>query len=110
MGYLKKGDNVFIMCGNDKGKSGNIMSINGNKVIVRGVNVRKKTVKSKDGKKGSQVMYVEMPVHISNVALSDSDGNKIKGLKVKREGKEKSLVYQKDGKEVCYRTIYKKRK
>ena len=57
---LKKGDNVIVLSGNDKGKTGEVLEVipKSEKVIVKGINVRKKHVKStrvgysvEDGKK-----------------------------------------------------------
>ena len=43
---LKKGDNVIVLSGNDKGKTGEVLSVipKSEKVIVKGINVRKKHV------------------------------------------------------------------
>ena len=45
---LKKGDNVIVLSGNDKGKTGEVLEVipKSEKVIVKGINVRKKTCKS----------------------------------------------------------------
>ena len=46
---IKKGDNVQVLSGNDKGKTGEVLEINPktDKIIVKGVNVRKKHVKAR---------------------------------------------------------------
>jgi len=109
MKWLKKDDNVMVIAGNDKGKVGLIMAIIKNRVIVKGVNVRKKNVKSSNQKQASQVVYIEMPIAISNVALCNADGEKIKKLTLKKTNKEKQLVFMENGKELVYRILYKKR-
>ena len=44
---IKKGDNVMVLSGNDKGKTGEVLEVipKADKIIVKGVNVRKKHVK-----------------------------------------------------------------
>ena len=70
--HVKKGDNVTILTGKDKGKSGKIVRVlvTKNKVIVEGANKMKKHQRPrKSGEKGS-VKDVEMPIHASNVKKS----------------------------------------
>ena len=66
---IKKGDNVKIITGKDKGKSGKIarVLVKDNKVIVDGANMMKKHQRpKKSGEKGSMV-NVAMPINASNV-------------------------------------------
>lgn len=67
---IKKGDNVIIIAGASKGKSGKVLKSlpSLNKVVVEGVNMRKKAHKSKKKGDPSQILNVAMPVHVSNVA------------------------------------------
>jgi len=70
---LKKGDNVKIITGKDKGKSGKIVRAlpKENKVIVEGLNMMKKHQRPrKSGEKGSMV-NIAMPIHVSNVKKTD---------------------------------------
>lgn len=66
---IKKGDNVIVISGSNKGKKGKILKSfpSVNKVVVEGVNMRKKAHRSK--KKGdlSQILELAMPIHASNV-------------------------------------------
>ena len=74
--YLKKGDNVQIMTGRDKGKKGRIISINKMKyiAIVEGVNlVSKHTKPNQDNPKGG-VLKKEAGIEISNLLLVDPKG------------------------------------
>ena len=69
--YLKKGDNVQIMTGRDKGKKGRIISINKMKyiAIVEGVNlVSKHTKPNQDNPKGG-VLKKEADIHFNNTSL-----------------------------------------
>ena len=70
--HIKKGDNVTIITGKDKGKKGKIVRVlvSQNKVIVEGANMMKKHQRpKKSGEKGS-VKDIEMPIHVSNVKKS----------------------------------------
>jgi large subunit ribosomal protein L24 len=70
---IKKGDNVIIITGKDKGKKGKISKVfvSQNKVLVEGANMMKKHHRPrKSGEKGS-IKDVEMPIHASNVKKLD---------------------------------------
>lgn len=67
---IKKGDNVIVIAGSNKGKKGKVVKAipSENKVIVEGVNMKKKAMKAKkSGEKGSLV-EIAFPIHVSNVA------------------------------------------
>ena len=70
---IKKGDNVIVIAGASKGKKGKVLKALPalNKVVVEGVNMRKKAHKSKKKGDPSQILEVSMPVHVSNVKLID---------------------------------------
>lgn len=106
--WIKKGDNVVVIAGNDKGKTGLVSSRNGDHVIVKGINVRKKHVKSRDRSVQSQVMEIELPIHISNTTLCDSEGNKLKVKCRTTTAGAKELYYVKGNKEVVHRQLKKK--
>jgi large subunit ribosomal protein L24 len=66
---IKKGDNVKLITGKDKGKSGKIVHVlvKENKIVVEGLNMMKKHQRPrKSGEKGSMV-NMAMPIHVSNV-------------------------------------------
>ena len=68
---LKKGDQVKLIAGKDKGKTGTILKVDreNGRVLVEGLNIVKKTVKPKgQGEKGN-IVEVEAAVHISNVMI-----------------------------------------
>lgn len=70
---IKKGDNVKIITGKDKGKSGKIVHVfvKENKVVVEGLNMMKKHQRPrKSGEKGSMVSLA-MPIDASNVKKID---------------------------------------
>lgn len=103
---LKIGDTVIVVAGNDKGKEGKISSISKNKVVVQGVNTRKKHQKPQQGtgKKGAIVNF-DAPIDISNVAYS-ADGKAVKvRTKVNEEGKKELYYRTSDGSEKTIRTV-----
>ncbi len=66
---IRKGDNVKVLSGNDKGKTGEVLEVipKTEKIIVKGVNIRKKHVKPrKQGEEGG-IIPVECPIHASKV-------------------------------------------
>lgn len=68
--HIKKGDNVIILTGDDKGKSGKVVKAipSLNKVVIEGINTVKKHQRpTKQGQKG-QTVEIAMPIHSSNVA------------------------------------------
>ncbi|MCF0125271.1 MAG: 50S ribosomal protein L24 [Clostridia bacterium] len=66
---IKKGDNVQVLSGNDKGKTGEVLEVipKVNKVIVKGVNVRKKHVKARKQGEESGILAIECAVPVSKV-------------------------------------------
>lgn len=71
MRKIKKGDDVIVTTGKDKGKRGTVLRIIGlEKVVVEGANKLKKHQKPNPGKGvASGIVEKEMPLHISNIAL-----------------------------------------
>ena len=73
---LKKGDKVVVLSGKDKGKQGEISSVNpsAGKAIIDGVNMAIRHTKQSQSDQGGRIP-VAMPIQISNLALLDSSGN-----------------------------------
>ena len=72
---IKKGDNVIVIAGADKGKKGKVVKAipSLNKVVVEGVNVRKKAQKSRKKGDPSQIIDIAMPIDVSNVAKKENN-------------------------------------
>ena len=70
MRKIKKGDNVVVLTGRDKGKRGDVSRVFADHVLVAGVNQVKKHQRP-NPMKGEQggIVTKEMPIHVSNVAL-----------------------------------------
>ena len=80
---IKKGDQVVVLSGNDKGKTGEVVKAmpKENKVVVQGVNLVKRHTKPSQTTPGG-IVTKEAPIHVSNVALT-KDGKATKvGYKV----------------------------
>lgn len=72
---LKKGDTVVVLTGKDKGKKGEISSVNpdANKAIVDGVNVAIRHTKQSQATQGGRQPKA-MPIDLSNLAIVDKNG------------------------------------
>ena len=72
---LKKGDKVVVLSGKDKGKQGEISSVNpsAGKAIIDGVNMAVRHTKQSQSDQGGRIP-VAMPIQLSNLALVDSKG------------------------------------
>jgi len=69
--HVKKGDTIQVISGRDKGKVGEITSVNPktSQVTIEGVNVRTKHVKPQQEGESGQIVTFEAPIHSSNVML-----------------------------------------
>ena len=78
---IKKGKQVEIICGKDKGKKGEVIEIlrNDNKVKVKGINFIKKHEKTTKEKKGG-IISKENFIHISNLKILDTNEKKDKTI------------------------------
>ena len=76
---LKKGNQVEIICGKDKGKKGEIIEIirYENRALVKGINIIKKHEKTTKEKKGG-IISKENYIHISNLKYLEKEDKKIK--------------------------------
>jgi large subunit ribosomal protein L24 len=77
MPKIKKDDTVLVIAGKDKGVTGKVLSVDGSRVTVEGVNRVKRHTREQTGDKGVKVggiITVEASVHISNVMLVDGEG------------------------------------
>ena len=70
MSKIKRGDNVVVLTGRDKGKRGDVTRVLGEHVLVTGVNQVKKHQRPNPMKnEQGGIVSKEMPIHVSNVAL-----------------------------------------
>jgi large subunit ribosomal protein L24 len=74
---IKKGDNVVVISGRDKGRTGEVLRVfpTEGRVIVQGVNIAKRHTKPRMGEPGG-IVEKELALHISNVAHVDPASGK----------------------------------
>jgi len=99
--FVKKGDNVLVITGTQKGKKGTVLSVDvkKNRVIVDGVNlVSKHTKPNTENPKGG-IIKKEASIHASNVMVLDKDG-KPGRIGRKKDEQGKSVRYSKKSGEV----------
>ena len=99
---IKKGDQVVILTGKDKGAKGEVMSVNpaAARVVVQGVNMATRHKKPSQISSGG-IEKTEKSIHVSNVALADPKSGEATrvGYKVLKDGK-KVRVAKKSGETV----------
>ena len=100
MSKIRKGDDVVVLAGRDKGKRGTVLQIiENNRILVDNVNVIKKHVKPNPNRGDTGgIIEKEAPIQISNVALFNPNTNKADrvGYKVLEDGR-KVRVFKSDG-------------
>ena len=96
---IKKGDNVQVLAGNDKGKTGEVLEVipKLNKVIVKGVNVRKKHVKARKQGEESGIIEIENAVPVAKVNVVCPKCGKTTKVGYSIEKEEKVRVCKKCG-------------
>jgi large subunit ribosomal protein L24 len=105
--WIKKGDKVIVIAGNDRGRTGSVLRvIKGERVVVQGINIHKKHVKRQAQVQTPSIVEIEVPIHISNVCLCDEEGKPL-FVKMKKNKKAKELVYLKGNQETSFRTLRK---
>jgi large subunit ribosomal protein L24 len=91
MNKIKKGDEIIVIAGKDKGKRGTVLSIvgDGERLLVEGINIAKKHVKANPnaGERGG-IVAKAMPIHRSNVMVYDptkQKGSRV-GIRILKDG------------------------
>ena len=77
---IKVNDEVLVIAGKDKGKSGKVLKTlkKDNKVIVEGINVHKKHQKPNNANENGGIFDVEAPIHVSNVKKVEAEKKETK--------------------------------
>ncbi len=86
---LKKGDKVVVLAGKNKGKEGEISSVNpsAGKAIVDGINIAIRHMKQSQSDQGGRIPRA-MPIQLSNLALLDSKGKPTRvGFRMEKDAK-----------------------
>ena len=100
--HIKKDDQVIVLAGKDKGKSGKVLKVLSDKerVLVEGVNIVSKSTKPSAKNPQGGIVKQEAPIHISNVNLVDPKSGKATRIAIKREGKTVTRIAKKSGEEI----------
>ena len=99
---IKKGDTVYVNSGNDKGKTGKVLSVltENDRVIVEGINLVSKHTKPNTKQPQGGIIKQEAAIHISNVNLIDPASSKPTRVGFKVEDGKKVRVAKKSGQEI----------
>ena len=91
---LKKGDQIIVLTGKDRNKTGKIISVNlkKDKVVVEGINIYKRHVKPSNKYPQGGIIDKNMPIEKSNVSVVCPGCNKTTRIKLTGEGKDKRRV------------------
>lgn len=100
MQKIRKGDQVIVIAGKDKGKIGEVLQlVDKEKAVVAGVAVAKKHAKPNPAKGiTGGVVDKTMPIHISNVAIYNSETKKADRVGIKSEDGKKVRILKSTGK------------
>jgi large subunit ribosomal protein L24 len=88
MQKIRKGDNVVVLAGRDKGRTGEVLRVmpKDDKALVRGINQVRRHQRQTQTEQGG-IITKEAPIHLSNIAIVASDGKATRvGFEV-RDGK-----------------------
>lgn len=100
---IKSGDNVKVIAGKDRGKTGKVVQILHNKkdgeryIVVEGVNVLKKHLRAGRKSEKGQIIELPAPIHVSNVMIVDGKSSKPTRVGYKKEGDGKKRVAKVSG-------------
>jgi large subunit ribosomal protein L24 len=100
---IKKGDEVVVIAGKDKGATGKVLRVDPSRerVVVEGVNLMTKNIKADQQRAGKESgrVTVEAPLHVSNVAIVE-DGKPVRvGYRINEDGT-KVRISRRSGKEI----------
>lgn len=100
---LKKDDNVVVLAGKEKGRTGKVVATHPtlNKVTVEGINIVKKAMKPTQKYPQGGIIQITKPIDVSKVAIVEPTSKKPSriGYKIDKEGN-KVRIFKKSGKEI----------
>lgn len=84
--HLKTGDEVIVIAGKNKGKKGKVVQTlpKLNRVVIEGVNMTKRHMRSRRAEDKGQVIEFAMPIHASNVQPVGSNGKAMRHSKARK--------------------------
>ena len=101
--HIKKGDTVFVISGEDKGKQGKVLSVNvdDQRAIVEGLNLVSKHTKPNAKNPQGGIVEQEAPIHVSNLQLIDPKSGKPTRIGRRKNDEGKTVRYsKKSGEEI----------
>lgn len=107
---LRKGDQVMVLAGKDRGKTGRIEAVlpARDRVVVTGVNIMKKAIKASGKTKQAGIVDFPAPIHVSNVSALDPKSNQPTRIGYKYTGtgktRRKVRIARKSGQELTVET------
>ena len=100
--HIKKGDNVIVIAGDDKGAKGRVLQVivKKGRAVVEGVNIIKKASKPTANHPQGGIIEMEAPINISNLALIDPKSGKPTRVGYRFEDGKKVRYSKKSGEEI----------
>ena len=102
---IARGDTVVVITGNERGKTGQGVSRTDERVVIQGVNVRKKATKRSEANPAGGFVDLEMPIQVSNVMLCDGEGKGYRAKVRTSDNGDRQIYGVVDGKEVAHRPV-----
>ncbi|MEG1451954.1 50S ribosomal protein L24 [Brevundimonas sp.] len=87
---IKKGDNIVVLTGKDKGRTGTVLRVlpTENRVVVQGINMVQRHTRPTQADPQGGIKHKEASLHLSNVAIADANGKATRvGFKVEGDQK-----------------------
>jgi large subunit ribosomal protein L24 len=100
---IKKGDTVYVLAGEDRNKTGRVLSVQASKqrAIVEGINFVQKATKPSAKHPQGGLVKMEAPIHVSNLALVDPKSGKPTRVGYRKDEEGKTVRYsKKSGQEI----------
>ncbi|MCQ2171981.1 MAG: 50S ribosomal protein L24 [Bacteroidales bacterium] len=100
--HIKKGDTVYVNAGNDKGKTGKVLTVipEKDRAIVEGINMVSKHTKPNSKQPQGGIIKQEASIHISNLNLVDPKSGKATRVGYRMDGDKKVRYAKKSGEEI----------
>lgn len=100
--HIKKGDNVIVIAGNGKGKTGKVLSVipAENRAVVEGVNLVSRHTKPNTKAPQGGIIKQEAPINVSNLSLIDPKSGKATRVGFRMDGDKKVRYAKKSGEEI----------
>ena len=97
--HIKRDDQVIVLAGSDKGRSGKVLKVlvDKERVLVDGINLVSNSTKPTAANPQGGIVKQEAPIHISNVSLIDPKSGQPTRIRIRREGKTVTRIAKKSG-------------